>query len=96
MSASDPKPDAAQKLPSLIRIVARLAGFLHLEPDPAVAVLDGILEGREQGLIFGEIIGLPAKILAQLRDALALFILNDHAVGGRARIAARAAIDVCD
>ena len=53
-----------------------------------MTMLDGILEGCEQALVFGEIIGLAAKILAQLRDVLPLFILNDHAVGRRAGIAA--------
>ena len=61
-----------------------------------MTMLHGILQGREQALIFGEIIGLPAKIFAQLRDVLSLFILKDHAVGGRAGIAACAAVDICD
>ena len=61
-----------------------------------VSVLDRILERCNQTLVFGEIVGLVAEILAERGNFLSSLILNHDSVTRRARIPARSAVAVCD
>ena len=59
-----------------------------------VSVLDGILKGRDQALIFGEIIGLVPQVLAERGDFASRFILDHDSVSCGAGIAAGSAVAV--
>ena len=59
-------------------------------------MLDGIFEGRDQALIFREVIGLVTEVLAERGNLSSRFILNYNAVTGGAGIASRASIAVSD
>ena len=61
-----------------------------------VSVLDRILERGDQALVFGEIIGLMAEVLAERSNFFSSLILNYHTVARRARIPASSAVAVCD
>ena len=52
----------------------------------------GVFEGCDQSLILGEVVGLMAEILAELRDFTSGLILDDDAVAGGPGIAARTAV----
>jgi len=57
-----------------------------------VSVLDGILERRNQTLIFREVVGLVTQVLAESGNLFSGFILNNDAVAGGAGIATCSAI----
>jgi hypothetical protein len=59
-------------------------------------MLDGIFEGGDQSLIFGEVVGLVTEIFAERGDLASGFVLDHYAVAGGAGIAAGAAITVSD
>src|SRR5580692_10196297 len=59
-------------------------------------MLNRVLEGCDQALILGEIVGLVAKVLAEMSDLASGLILDHHAVACGAGVAARAAVTVCD
>src|SRR5438552_7444810 len=59
-------------------------------------VLNGILKSRDQSLIFGEVISLMAKILAQGRDFSPSLVVNNDAIASRAWIPARPTVAVRD
>ena len=59
-------------------------------------MLDGVFEGGDQSLIFGEVVGLVAEIFAEGRDFFSGFVLDDDAVSGGAGVAAGAAVAVSD
>src|SRR5438067_192464 len=57
-------------------------------------MLDCVFERSNQALVFGKIVGLMAKILAEGSNVLSALILDDDAVTGGAGIAACAAVGV--
>jgi hypothetical protein len=59
-------------------------------------VLDGVFEGGDEALIFGEVVGLVAKVFAEGGDFVSGLILDDDAEAGRAGIAASSAVAVGD
>src|SRR5580704_2940095 len=59
-------------------------------------MLNRVLEGCDQALILGEIVGLVAQVLAEMGDLPSGLILDHHAVACGAGVAARAAVAVCD
>lgn len=56
----------------------------------------GVFEGGEEALIFGDVIGLMADVLAERGNSFASFILNDHTIPSWAGIAARTAVAESD
>jgi hypothetical protein len=60
------------------------------------AVLDGVFEGGDQALIFGEVVGLVAEVFAESGDFLSRLILKDYAEAGGTGVAAGAAVAVGD
>jgi hypothetical protein len=60
------------------------------------AMPKGVFKGRDQTLIFGEIVGLVAEVLAEMCDLVSGLILDDDAVTGGAGIATGAAVAVGD
>ena len=61
-----------------------------------MSVLDRILERCDQALVFGEIVGLMAEVLAERSNFRSGLILNHHSVTRRTGIPARSAVAVCD
>src|SRR2546429_5711789 len=61
-----------------------------------MSVLNRILEGRDQSLIFGEVVSLMAKIAAQGRDFSPSLVVNNDAIASRAWIPARPSVAVRD
>jgi hypothetical protein len=61
-----------------------------------VSVLDGILERRNQTLIFREVVGLVTQVLAERGNFSSGFILNYNAITGGTGIASSSAIAVGD
>ncbi len=53
-----------------------------------------VVERGDQAVVFGDVVGHAADIFFQPGDDVAFGVANDHAVGGGARIAAGATVDV--
>ena len=64
------------------------------DPERFDMVFAGVAESGDESLILGVVIGLVAKVFAELSDRVAGGILNDDTVTGGAGIAAGSAINV--
>jgi hypothetical protein len=60
------------------------------------AVLDGVFEGGDEALIFGEVVGLVAEVFAEGADFVSGLVLNDYAEASGSGVAAGSAIAVGD
>ncbi len=59
------------------------------------AVRFRIVQRGDEAVVFGDVVGRAADVFLQLGGDFAACIANNHAVRGRSRIAARAAVNVC-
>ncbi len=64
------------------------------DPKPQVSVVQRPLEAGEQSRIFGDVVGRPAQVVAQLGQLVAVGALDEHSVASRTRISTRSAIAI--